>query len=86
MKSPIDDSVTTTFRIRTFLHFFHCKRSCDNVKEYCKVCSHVRYRNFQKLCFYDDVILEQRDHYLELGLKIDQLILMCFCQILIDIV
>ena len=54
---------------RTFLHFFHCKRSCDNVKEYCKVCSHVRYRNFQKLRFYDDVILEQRDHYLRIGLE-----------------
>ena len=54
---------------RTFLHFFHCKRSCDNVKEYCKVCSHVRYRNFQKQRFYDNVILEQRDHYSKIGLE-----------------
>ena len=54
---------------RTFLHFFHCKRSCENVKEYCKVCSHVRYRNFQKQRFYDDVLLEQRDHYSKMGIE-----------------
>ena len=54
---------------RTFLHFFYCKRSCDNEKEYCKICSHVRYRNFQNLLQYDDVILQQRDHYSEIGLE-----------------
>ena len=54
---------------RTLLHFFHCNRSCDNVKEYCKVCSHVRYRNFQKLQYYDDVLLEPRDHCSEIGLE-----------------
>ena len=53
---------------RTFLHFFYCKRSCDNVKEYCSVCSHVRYRNFQKQLFYDDVLLADRDTPSKLGL------------------
>ena len=53
---------------RTFLHFFFCKRSCDNVKEYCTVCSHVRYRNFQIIGMYDDVALNDRDSPSKLGL------------------
>ena len=39
---------------RVFLHFFLCKRSCDDVKDYCSICSHVRQRNFQKLTLFDD--------------------------------
>ena len=53
---------------RTFLHFFFCKRSCDNVKEYCSVCSHVRYRNFQLIRMYDYTLLSDTDSSSKLGL------------------
>ena len=52
-----------------FLHLFCCIRSCDNVRNYCNVCSHVRLRNFQKQRFYDDVVLEQREHFSKIGLE-----------------
>ena len=52
---------------RTFLHFFFCKRSCDNVKDYCTVCSHVRYKNFQKCTLFDDVALDERSWRSKLG-------------------
>ena len=53
---------------RTFLHFFYCKRSCDEVYDYCVTCSHVRQRNFQNLNLFDDVLLAQRDFESKLGL------------------
>ena len=53
---------------RTFLHFFYCKRSCDEVDDYCHICSHVRQRNFQNLTIFDDVLLAERDFESKLGL------------------
>ena len=53
---------------RTFLHFFYCKRSCDEVYDYCFTCSHVRQRNFQNLNIFGDVLLAQRDFESKLGL------------------
>ena len=54
--------------IRTLLHFFFCKRSCDGVNDYCWKCSHVRFRNFQNQTLYEDVLLAQRDFDSKLGL------------------
>ena len=53
---------------RSFLHFFLCKRLCDNVKDYCTLCSHVRPRNFQSLTLFDSVYLETRDFKSQLGI------------------
>ena len=53
---------------RVFLHFFLCKRSCDDVKDYCSICSHVRQRNFQKLTLFDDFLLSEREFDSQLGL------------------
>ena len=53
---------------RTFLHFFLCKRACDGVNDYCSICSHVRFRNFQIQTLYDDVLLAERYFKSKLGL------------------
>ena len=53
---------------RSFLHFFLCERICDNVKDYCTLCSHVRLRNFQSLTLFDNVYLETRDFKSQLGI------------------
>ena len=53
---------------RTFLHFFLCKRPCDGVNNYCSICSHVRFRNFQNGTLYDDVLLAERDFKSKLDL------------------
>ena len=53
---------------RTFLHFFLCKRACDGVNDYCSICSHVRFRNFQNQTLYDNVVLAKRDFKSKLGL------------------
>ena len=52
---------------RSFLHFFYCKRSCDEVDDYCVICSHVRQRNFQNVTFFDDVLLPKKDFESKLG-------------------
>ena len=53
---------------RTFLHFFHCKHSCDGVNDYCQKCSHVRFRHFQNQVLFDNVLLSERDFKSKLGL------------------
>ena len=53
---------------RSFLHFFLCKRLCDDIKSYCTLCSHVRPRNFQSLTLFDSVYLETRDFKSQLGI------------------
>ena len=53
---------------KTFLHFFLCERWCDDVKDYCSLCSHVRPRNFSNFTLFDDVYLEDRGFKSQLGL------------------
>ena len=53
---------------RSFLHFFLCERLCDNVKDYCTLCSHVRPRDFKSLTLFDSVYLETRDFKSQLGI------------------
>ena len=45
---------------RVFLHFFYCKRSCDNVNDYCNTCSFVRFANFQNISLFHDIFLPQK--------------------------
>ena len=63
LKLMVDGSL-----FRTFFHFFLCERWCDDVKNYCCLCSHVRPRNFSNLTLFDDVYLETRDFRSQLGI------------------
>ena len=56
-----------------FLHLFLCKRSCDGIEDYCWKCSRVRDRNFQALSVFDDVVLEQKDIYCQLGIDSEKI-------------
>ena len=64
---------------RSFLHFFLCERLCDNVKDYCALCSHVRPRNFQSLTLFDSVYLEARDFKSQLGIDNETNSITDFC-------
>ena len=44
----------------TWLHFFLCKRSCDKVVNYCKICSRIREHNFAEKYFFYDVVFEDK--------------------------
>ena len=47
---------------KSFLHFFYCERSCENVSNYCKICSRVRQRQYQnRSAFIDVKVLEYHD-------------------------
>ena len=37
------------------LHFFYCKRACENDSVYCKICSRVRIRHYQDRAFFENV-------------------------------
>ena len=56
---------------RVFLHFFYCKRSCDNVNDYCNTCSFVRFANFQNISLFHDIFLPQKNLVnLDLGIQL----------------
>ena len=47
------------------LHFFLCRRSCDKVEKYCKICSRVRDHNYDSKTMFHYIVFEdhlQEDH------------------------
>ena len=44
---------------KAFMHFFYCKRRCENFKNYCKVCSRVKMRHYQPKNNFEDVKVKQ---------------------------
>ena len=54
---------------KAFMHFFYCERRCENVRNYCKICSRVRIRQYQDRSLFEDIKVLQFHEDEKLGLE-----------------
>ena len=54
---------------KAFMHFFYCERRCENVKNYCKICSRVRIRHYQERSKFEDIKVLQFHEDEKLGFE-----------------